>query len=373
MDGSIGVQSEAGSGSIFWFTVALRSGAANPAPGLSLLPASLSVLVVASNASVSTGLERYAVALGASARCARDLDKGECSKPAAERGDSVVVLVVDAAPGARGLEEEVEAVGLLQRRNPSLRVVLLVPVTLLSKAAEHASGALDSARTVLLPGPARLEALRLALEGAALAGQRPPESTGAAAGHSSACSDGSRCCTGSAAPGLERTPKSPLRSPAVSSLACSTPSCYGGPARRCMCRAEPDPSPILVRALALERAGPRAKAGELEPACDAEFGRQHVSHLDLAGCTARHPRAAGAVLWAEAGAADSSVQVQLPPGLQQQQPPLELPADPPSTRRSPFPGQGGQIHMQSGGQIHNQLLPTGGLAGSAHILVVDGQ
>ena len=56
--------------------------------------------------------------------------------------------------------------GRLQRDQQRLRVVLLAPLTLLSRAAERAAQGLDDARTVLLPRPARLAAVHKALQGA---------------------------------------------------------------------------------------------------------------------------------------------------------------------------------------------------------------
>ena len=349
MDGSVGVRSEPGIGSCFWFTATLRPSPAGgpPPPCLPRLPPGLSVLVVASDPAVRAGLESYAAALGAAARGADALaeDGGEEATQAAAAA-AVIVVAVDASQDAGGgLEGAVGQVGRLQRRDPLRRAVLLVPVTLLSRAAERASQALDGARTVILPQPVRLAALHRALADAA---QAPAGPARGAASQTPLAESGD---------GREAGP-----TPANNSRTTGSPDGSRSPP------AELPPAPCRLRicALALEQGRGMPRAGAAGPLGAVAGGRQgrNLSHLDLAGSEAG-PAPSGVP---RAGCSSGRPTAKCTPALKagSNASTAQSPPEPQSMRKAPV--------LQGGGQARGVLQPTGsgGSAAPVRILVVDG-
>jgi two-component system, sensor histidine kinase and response regulator len=160
MDGSIGVESQPGSGSTFWFTVVLKRTHVQQ-PCFPVIACGLSVLIVAANETLRTVLVQHSRSFGVSTDCCSSLDLTERSEDIVKGIYAAIILAADTPAGQNNREyniirAKIEKIAQIRHMNPNVRCVVLLPISLLNRTAEYSK---EFENSIVLPRPVRLEAL----------------------------------------------------------------------------------------------------------------------------------------------------------------------------------------------------------------------
>ena len=169
MDGSMGVQSEVGKGSLFWFTAVFKRALA-PSPHFCLLAREISALLVAQNETLRNILLRYLESFGLHPTCVSSMERAEALCRQRDFDLSIVCCEIvggganapplDLPPGPPGqrspdldrLHSTMKTLaGMLQGR-PRMRCIVLCPITQLSHCAAYK----DACGFALMSRPVRL-------------------------------------------------------------------------------------------------------------------------------------------------------------------------------------------------------------------------
>ena len=192
MDGSMGVQSEVGKGSLFWFTAVFKR-ASSPQPSFPVLSRVITALLVAQNETLRNKLLRYLEAFGLHPTCVSSFEEAE----AICRGREFDLMIASceivggagfhadcagqALTGQRSPDlDRLHATmrtlaGVLQRR-PRMHCIVLCPITQLSHCAAYK----EACGFTLMSRPVRLACFHQALVEAAEYAE-PAEAAAAAA------------------------------------------------------------------------------------------------------------------------------------------------------------------------------------------------
>jgi hypothetical protein len=185
MDGSMGVQSEVGKGSLFWFTAVFKRAAPPAAAVPSAFPPlarSLTALLVARNETLRNKLLRYLEAFGLHPVCVSSFDEMETACRGGRGFDLTIAsceiiggmgFQLDAPPQGSGpgqrspdldsLHATMRTLaGVLQRR-PRMHCIVLCPITQLSHCAAYK----EACGFTLISRPVRLACFHQALLDAA--------------------------------------------------------------------------------------------------------------------------------------------------------------------------------------------------------------
>jgi CheY-like chemotaxis protein len=179
MDGSMGVQSEVGKGSLFWFTAVFKR-AATPSPSaFAPLARTMTALLVAQNETLRNKLLRYLEAFGLHPVCVSSFDEMETVCRGRDFNLTIASceiiggmgFQIDAPQGTAGQRspdlDRLHATmrtlaGVLQRR-PRMQCIVLCPITQLSHCAAYK----DACGFTLISRPVRLACFHQALLDAA--------------------------------------------------------------------------------------------------------------------------------------------------------------------------------------------------------------
>jgi CheY-like chemotaxis protein len=179
MDGSMGVQSEVGKGSLFWFTAVFKR-AASPQPSFPALSRAITALLVAQNETLRNKLLRYLEAFGLHPTCVSSFEEAEavCRDREFDLNIASCEIVGGAgfqadcagptpqgqrSPDLDRLHATMRTLaGILQRR-PRMRCIVLCPITQLSHCAAYK----EACGFTLMSRPVRLAGFHQALVEAA--------------------------------------------------------------------------------------------------------------------------------------------------------------------------------------------------------------
>ena len=175
MDGSMGVQSEVGKGSLFWFTAVFKR-SQSPSPSFPPLVREISALLVAQNETVRNILLRYVESFGLHPTCVSSMEKAEALCLQREFDLFIVSCEIvggtmDSPSGLQGQRSpDLDRLhltmrtlaGILQGRS-HMRSIVLCPITQLSHCAAYK----DSCGFSLMTRPVRLACFHQALVDAA--------------------------------------------------------------------------------------------------------------------------------------------------------------------------------------------------------------
>jgi hypothetical protein len=175
MDGSMGVQSEVGKGSLFWFTAVFKRSQV-PSQSFPPLVREISALLVAQNETLRNILLRYVESFGLHPTCVSSMEKAEAL--CLEREYDLLIVSceilggsVDSPAGLQGQRNpDIDRLhmtmrslaGMLQGRS-NMKSIVLCPITQLSHCAAYK----DSCGFTLMTRPVRLAGFHQALVEAA--------------------------------------------------------------------------------------------------------------------------------------------------------------------------------------------------------------
>ena len=166
MNGSMGVQSAAGKGSLFWFTAVFKKDS-RPQPVFLPDNRGLRLLIIAHHEHLMNKLLRYAEAFGIIVTCSSSTDEAlELCK--SQAFDIILLAPIVQAPtesmsiGDDMLRQEMSGLASIHLLHPKARSVIICPITQLSQAAAY-KYMFGETKPVLLSRPVRLSALYNAL------------------------------------------------------------------------------------------------------------------------------------------------------------------------------------------------------------------
>ena len=168
MNGSMGVQSAAGKGSLFWFTAVFKKDSRQQ-PVFVPDNRNLKLLIIAHNEHLKNKLLRYAEAFGLVVTCASCTDEA-IDVVKIQKFDIILLAPIVQQPsesqtaGDDILRQEMNGLMSILQLNPLARSVIICPITQLSQAAAYRHMFKETV-PVLLSRPVRLSALYNAMIG----------------------------------------------------------------------------------------------------------------------------------------------------------------------------------------------------------------